>query len=87
MASLYLITTLSPLSNDLHYSSQGTVCVFDQRKGGKSLSTMDHKEKRKRQQRGQSEDCQLQQMQEAPSLREYGYLLKHENVFLAEEEV
>lgn len=32
-------------------------------------------------------DCQVQQMQEAESLGEYGYLLEHENVFLAEEEV
>ncbi len=29
----------------------------------------------------------LQQMQEVGSLGEYGYLSKHENVFLAEEEV
>lgn len=32
-------------------------------------------------------DCRFQQMQEAESLREYGYLLKHENVFLDKEEV
>lgn len=31
--------------------------------------------------------CHFQQIQEAGSLGEYGYLSKHENVFLAEEEV
>lgn len=34
-----------------------------------------------------NQDCRFQQTQKVERLREYGYLLKHENVFLAEEEV